>query len=201
MLYKLTNSEKMTANNTLWGENTTHHAKEGEPVLCTDTVIHAYRSPIHAVIYNPIHANFDKPLLWEAEGEIAISDNTKVGCKTLMTLKIIDLPEISLIQRIAFAILCVKSVYRVDEKWNEWADNWLNGKDRSYASASASASAAASESASASATYAASAYAASAYAAYGYAAYTYASAAASESAASDSELNLQLIWDQAMLVN
>ena len=44
-------------------------------------------------------------------------------------------------QKIAFSILCAKQVYQ-DPSWNLWADNWLNGSDRSSIKAADAASAA-----------------------------------------------------------
>ena len=41
----------------------------------------------------------------------------------------LPVPQISLVQRVRFAIFCVKEVYKA-KKWNKWADNWLSGKDR-----------------------------------------------------------------------
>ena len=138
-LYKLTDQDYKTrageANETVWGENVTHTAKGKSNELCSDGLIHAYTHPILAVLFNPIHAEISNPVLWECETDCKlVSDNLKCGVKTLTTVKQISLPGITLEQKIAFAILCAKKVSS-DQIWNEWADKWLNGKDRSIESA------------------------------------------------------------------
>jgi hypothetical protein len=130
MLYKLTTPKGLTTNETVWGANITHTASGAGRELCTADVIHAYTSPLLAMLLNPIHANICEPLLWEAEGEIVVKDWGNVGCKTLTTLRRIDPPVFSDTQRAAFAILAAKEVCK-DTAWNEWADAWLTGKDRS----------------------------------------------------------------------
>lgn len=144
-LYKLTDTENRTANNTQWGENVTHSVK-GKLVFC-ENAIHCYTDPYLAVIFNPIHAGFSEYHLWEAEGKIELNDsNMKYGCRTLTTLQQIEISNITLVQKVAFAILCAKAVYK-ESAWNLWADNWLADTDRSdtaYAAAYDTAYAAAS---------------------------------------------------------
>ena len=36
----------------------------------------------------------------------------------------------TLTQKVAYSIYCVKEVFP-DKEWNEWANNWLSGEDRS----------------------------------------------------------------------
>ena len=128
-LYKLTNQENETFNQTKWGENVSHET-DGTGGLCGSGWLHAYTHPLLAVMLNPIHGNFINPKLWECEGEIGLNDRgLKVGCKKLTTTKEIPLPNITLEQKVRFAILCGKQTCR-NKKWNEWADKWLNGKDR-----------------------------------------------------------------------
>ena len=143
MLYKLTDQDHKTRagrhNEALWGPDVAHSAKgpAGQD-LCSDGWIHAYTDSLLAVLLNPIHANIDNPVLWEAEGEVGKSDGCKVGCRTLKTVRIILLPEVTTEQCVRFAILCAKRV-RNDAQWNAWADAWLSGKDRSYKAAEAAA--------------------------------------------------------------
>jgi hypothetical protein len=138
-LYKLTDAEGRTYNNTQWGEGVTHNATgrgrgRGSLKLCSTGFIHAYESPEIAVLFNPIHSDFRDPmLLWEAEGEIALkADQTKCGCKSLTTLRTIACPVIFTEQRVRFAILCATSVYQ-DPEFLKWSKRWLSGKDRSSA--------------------------------------------------------------------
>ena len=55
-LYKLTDQNHQTRNNTKWGAGVTHTAS-GQGDLCTAGWLHAYTSPLLAVLLNPIHAN------------------------------------------------------------------------------------------------------------------------------------------------
>ena len=137
-LYKLTDENGCTQNNTQWGEGVTHTAT-GSPdiALCTDGWIHAYEHPLIAVFMNPAQAGFKNPRLWQAEGDIVKQEGQlKCGCRALTTVKEILLPVITIEQRVEIAIRCVKLV-RHDPAWNLWADNWLSGKDRSARSAEA----------------------------------------------------------------
>lgn len=146
--YKLTRQDCRSANNTLWGENITHEIAETkkDANLCTDSWLHFYVDPLLAMLFNPIHANIEEPFLWEAKAEGKIlHEPLKSGCKKLTTIKQIPIPEISITQRVAFAILCAKKVYG-NPDFVAWADNWLNGKNRTkettanaYASATANA--------------------------------------------------------------
>ena len=140
--YKLTDNNGKTRKNTQWGENVSHTATGTDPDLCSDGWIHFYMDPRIAVVMNPAHANFKSPILWEVEysGKV-VHEPLKSGAKTLTTIRRIPLPEISLNQKIAFAIYCAKEVYE-DEKWNLWADKWLSGEDRTQRSAYSAADAA-----------------------------------------------------------
>lgn len=131
--YKLTDENGKTRNNTQWGENVTHSAVGGSKELCSDGWIHFYTHPLIAVIMNPIHANFKNPILWECEtsGE-EIHESLKSGCKTLTTIRKVNLPIVTLTQRVAFGILCSLRVCR-DKDHVKWATKWLRGEDRSTA--------------------------------------------------------------------
>jgi len=142
ILFKLTTQEGKTHNETQWGENVTHEAtgdiKQG---LCSDAWIHAYTHPLLAVLMNPVHADIENPILWEGKGEgEAKFEPLKCGFRKFTTLKKIPLPEVTDVQKVAFGILCAKEVYK-DSSWNQWADKWLSGEDRTEASAAAYAAA------------------------------------------------------------
>jgi hypothetical protein len=142
--YKLTTQEGKTRNETQWGENISHEAtgdiKQG---LCSDAWIHAYTHPLLAVLMNPVHADIENPILWEGKGEgEAKFEPLKCGFRKFTTLKKIPLPEVTDVQKVAFGILCAKEVYK-DSSWNQWADKWLSGEDRTKSSANAAADAAA----------------------------------------------------------
>ncbi len=134
--YKLTNQNLQTHKGFQW-ELGIKKTVSGLPnQLCSQGYLHYYHSPELAVLLNPIHAGFNMPKLFEvkAEGTHLDDHGLKGGCTIMTIIKELKLPEISLIKKITFGILCVKEVYK-DERWNEWADNWLNGEDRIIESA------------------------------------------------------------------
>ena len=191
--YKLLTQEMTSHNNTEWKLNETITIEKEGVEMCTDSVLHCYNHPLLAVVFNPVHANIKNPRLFEISvDKIVNTDGLKFASKSQTLVKEIDLPEISLEQRIEFAIRVAKTVYK-DESWNLWADRWLNGEDRSKESAFTAARAATSAARAANAAvdpaYAAAravalaAYyaAAAAYAAAAYAA-AYAAAAAADAA-------------------
>jgi len=139
-LYKLTTSTGLTRagerNETKWGPGITHEAQGSGTELCSDGFIHAYTSPLLAVLLNPIHANIDFPLLWECEGVVLLSDHgLKVGCKKLTTIRTLPVPIVTQEQRIAFGILCALEVER-NVVFVKWARKWLSGEDRTKTAAS-----------------------------------------------------------------
>ena len=129
MNYKLT-TQAMTTRNTQWELGVKQTAKPGDMVLCSDTVLHYYNSPLLAVLLNPIHADIENPRLFEIKtSKKFVTDQLKFGCKSQTILKEIPLPEITTNQKIAFAILCALEVYQC-HPFMTWATNWLSGKDR-----------------------------------------------------------------------
>ena len=113
--------------------------------LCTEDLIHWYDHPLLAVLFNPIHADIKNPKLIaiEIDKEIA-HDGLKGGCKRAKYLEEITLPEITIDQKVEFAIRISLKVHK-EEKYKDWANNWLSGTDRTERAAwSAAGSAAAS---------------------------------------------------------
>jgi len=140
--YKLTDEKGQTNEDTQWGENITHRAIGEGSELCTQDVIHVYDHPLKAAMFNPIHANFTIPHLWECRvRKVVANDGLKVGVKSCTTIKEIPLPEITMEQRVRFAIYCSLEVYS-DKDFIKWANNWLNGKDRTAEAVRAAARAA-----------------------------------------------------------
>jgi hypothetical protein len=144
-LYKLTCPAPayFTHNCTSWGEGVTH-CGTGEGALCGPGWIHAYTDPLLAVLLNPIHGNFAAPLtLWEADGDVCLTDyGLKVGCRKLTTVRIIESPEVSIVQRVAFGILCALEMRPLSHSFDAWAQGWLSGADRSLSAAHAAGDAA-----------------------------------------------------------
>jgi hypothetical protein len=137
LVYKLTDQNSRTFNNTQWGENVTHETN-GEGDLCTKGWLHFYSSPELAILMNPIHADFANPKMWLAKAEGIFKDDfgRKSGCTKLTTLREIPVPVITETQKIAFGILCALEVCD-DKEFQKWANNWLENKDRTKESANA----------------------------------------------------------------
>ena len=136
LVYKLTDENNRTYNNTQWGEGVTHTAS-GRGEMCGPGWIHFYTDPLLAVLLNPIHADFYNPNCWEAEAVIEINNHgLKFGTTKLTTLRRIELPEISLEQKVKFGILCALAVHR-EPGFVNWANAWLDGKDRLASAADA----------------------------------------------------------------
>jgi hypothetical protein len=201
--YKLTSQKMTTYGGTKWELGVTRTAS-GKGILCGSGWLHYYSDPLLAILFNPIHANILNPRLFRCEASGKIMDDLcrKAGTTELTLIKEIDVPEITLAQRIAFSILCSKKGYK-DSSWNSWADKWLSGEDRSTKSAYAARDAAYAAYAAA-ATYAAysAAYAAAAAIAAADTAATYAAAAdaacAADYAADAAILDLVSLAQEAM---
>ena len=112
--------------------------------LCNDSWLHYYHHPLLAILLNPIHAEIDNPRLFEVKalGKHLNDKGLKGGCTKMTLIKELKLPEITLNQKIAFAILCSLEVYR-ESTYVSWANNWLGNKNRTYADAANAADAAA----------------------------------------------------------
>ncbi len=130
-LYKLTDSKGNTRNSTHWDIGVSHAVACGEPKLCTSTVLHAYTSPLLAALMNPVHANYQQPKCFVCEGDIAVTDGTKVGCQSLKVTGTFELPVLTSVQKAAFGIYAALVAYK-EPKFAIWAELWLSGKDRSY---------------------------------------------------------------------
>ena len=133
--YKLLTQDLKSRDNTAW--------KIGEPItitkkgyeMCSDQVLHCYNHPLLAVIFNRIHANILNPKLFKISvDQIVNTDGLKFASKSQTLIEEIPLPQIGTEQKVEFAIRVAKLVYKYSQ-WNLWADNWLNGSDRSARSA------------------------------------------------------------------
>jgi hypothetical protein len=137
--YKLTDQNCTTQNNTLWEIGVTKEIcgelQDKDAPLCSESWFHVYGDPLLAILMNPNHANIKHPRLWEAEATgLFKEESLKSGTTCLTLIRELELPVLTTVQRIAFGILCAKSVC-TEASWIVWADNWLSGKDRSGESA------------------------------------------------------------------
>ena len=80
---------------------------------------------------NPAYVNIGNSRLFraEVEGNFIDDNGLKCGYSRARLIEELTVPQISPVQRVRFAIFCAKKVYK-EKEWNEWADNWLSGKDR-----------------------------------------------------------------------
>ena len=129
--YKLTNQDMQTHGGYQWELNVQKTTDGLFPHLCFSSWLHYYHSPLLAVILNPIHASVHNPRLFEVKalGKHLDNDGLKGGCTKMILIKEIELPVISINQKIAFGILCALEVEE-DKNFIKWANNWLNGIDR-----------------------------------------------------------------------
>jgi hypothetical protein len=142
--YKLTDQNMNTYLGFHWELNKEQITSGNSDSLCNSHWLHYYHSPLLAVLLNPIHANISNPRLFEvnANGKHLNDKGLKGGCTKMTLIKEIQLPEISINQKITFAILCAKQVYK-ETNFILWADSWLVGKNRTAAHAAYAAYAAA----------------------------------------------------------
>ena len=136
--YKLLTPELKTrageANETQWQIGEWVEAK-GKGGLCSGGVLHFYPSPEVAAFMNPIHANICNPVFAELEVDAIVEETaTKGGARRARITRILPSIVPTLVQRVAFGVLCAKAVSN-DKRFNSWADKWLSGEDRSYEAA------------------------------------------------------------------
>ena len=138
--YKLLDQELRSNNGQFqWEMGKEYTIEKPGNEMCSDEVFHCYNHPALAVLFNVLHADIQNPRLFEIEvPEFVNDDKLKYASKSQKLIKEIDLPVISINQRIEFAIKVAKIVCK-DEAWNAWADKWLSGEDRSEESANAAA--------------------------------------------------------------
>jgi hypothetical protein len=138
-LYKLTDEFGSTRNNTHWSEGIKHEiAKElrdNTRHLCSVHYLHAYENPLVAVFMNPAHAGYFRPMLWQATGRVQKREGQlKCGCFSLRVVQRVQLPEITLNQRVRAAIYCALTRPQADN-FIHWANEWLSGRNRTQAAA------------------------------------------------------------------
>jgi hypothetical protein len=132
IVYKLT-SQKMRTHGGFQWELGVPRVAEGEWWgLCSAGCLHFYYHPILAALMNPAHARLKNPRLFEAKASCykANDYHLKGGCRRLTLLRELELPRLSLLQRLKIAMRCVRPVVRGDEDAKAWIDGWLEHRDR-----------------------------------------------------------------------
>jgi len=136
--YKLVTQDYKTrkgkTNETTWkiGKTVTAKGAPKQP-LCSDGWLHCYDSPELAAILNPVHADIENPRLLavETHGRGLSDRGLKRGYRAMKPVREMDVPNPTPEHRVRFAISCGKAVYK-NPAWNEWADKWLSGEDRTF---------------------------------------------------------------------
>ena len=88
--FKLTDVNDQTYNKCQWGESITHTA-DGGGVLCSKKWIHFYQNKYLAVLFNPMHGNFDTNMhMWrgKATGKFKHDKGLKSGCTKLTSVNL-----------------------------------------------------------------------------------------------------------------
>ncbi len=122
-LYKLTDENYKTFNNTKWEIGKTNSLPFCKnPPLCSYNVFHAYKNLNLGLLLNPIHANFKNFKILLCEGEIKVEEWGKIGTFKLTPIKEIEIPswyqneETRRKVQLQFAILYVEKSLPIFEK-------------------------------------------------------------------------------------
>ena len=140
LCYKLTGQKNQTKYDCLWvpGEWNPKGVLSGEGGLCSGGFYHAYDTPepLVALFLNPIHGGYQEPVVWKAEWRGKREDDgvMKFGATELRLIEKVSVPSQTTVQRVAFGIFTARAVYQ-DPTFNDWADKWLSGEDRSWSAA------------------------------------------------------------------
>ena len=94
-----------------------------------------YTNPLLAVMFKKYHLGHlikdDYHGLYEVfPGGTIVEDADILSATKMVVVKKLEIPRVSLVQKIAFGILCVKEVSN-NKHFDDWANDWLSGKDRS----------------------------------------------------------------------
>jgi hypothetical protein len=131
-LYKLTDENLTTQNNTKWVINEWKETDGAKQELCNSSWLHAYEDIYVAAFMYVIHVYYSNPRCFRAEGDGKfLSDpDGKCGVTRLRLVEEVSLPTITTEQRVKIAILCALKVCH-EASFVTWANDWLSGKDRS----------------------------------------------------------------------
>ena len=139
---KLMNEDMTTRGGYQYAEGMVATADGPGIELCSDGLLHVYESLEQAVMFAPIHGparNYVRA--HEVECDIVARDGCKAGAKSLTVGRRVPLPEITVPQRIAVAIILAWPLGSAS--WRTWAERWLSGADRTFKAAEEAAWAAA----------------------------------------------------------
>lgn len=89
-------------------------------------------SPLVAIMLNPWHAQLGKAKMLELHFAAISIDTSDPTIR--MNVREVAVPETTTDQKIIFALMVISAVFKNDQ-FNEWAEKWINGSDRSAESA------------------------------------------------------------------
>ena len=146
MYYKLTTQEVTTHGGFTWEDGKWYRIPDADrgQGICSKSYFHCYDDPLLAIFLNPAHADIHNPRLWHVnvEGHRVTERGLKFGFTMMRLAAELPVPQVTVEQRIAFAILCARQAENVEyarpeatprarQIWNRWAENWLNDANRS----------------------------------------------------------------------
>jgi hypothetical protein len=108
----------------------------GEGGLCGPGWLHAFRTPLLAVLHKPVCdlRNYDDLYEVEIDGEIKDED-FKLGATRIRLIRQIEPPVLTTDQIVEYAIRVIQKAMQITcisiPVWFEWATRWLDGSDRS----------------------------------------------------------------------
>lgn len=126
---KLTREDGTTRNNMPWAVGITNRATGRGNKLCTDGVLHVYDTPEQAAFMRLAYCD-SYTKAWEVRSRCkGVSDGAKRGIKSCTVIREIELPELTIEQRVEIAI-CTSLLVYSDLRYAAWARRWLSGEDR-----------------------------------------------------------------------
>ncbi|MFV1996599.1 MAG: hypothetical protein ACC641_01185 [Acidiferrobacterales bacterium] len=89
-------------------------------------------SALVAIMLNPWHAQLETPKMLELHFTSIAIDTSDPTIR--MSVREVTLPEITTDQKIIFGLMVVSTVFN-NNQFNQWAEKWIDGSDRSAESA------------------------------------------------------------------
>jgi len=133
--YKFLTPQLTSYNDFKWEIGETYTIDRPGNEMCSRDVFHCYNHPLLAEFMMPFHLSGKDYDLYKIEvPEFVNSDGLKFASKSQKVIKKVERPVITKENRIEIAIRVAKLVC-VNAEWNEWADKWLTGEDRTKSSA------------------------------------------------------------------
>ena len=130
VLCKWVSKDMKTRNKTYWEVGVPNELPEEDDLwLCEPGLFHYCKHPLIAVMFKEFHNCDFYTKLYKVvpEGRI-IEGIDKCGATKLTLVEQLEIPKVTLKQRVAFAILCTLEVYK-GASFIRWANNWLSEHD------------------------------------------------------------------------